>query len=420
MKDEKDSDDYEMIELREPPPFLRSHPASHLLQDRRPTWAEINLDNLVHNFRMMKEAVGPGVAIMPAVKADAYGHGAVACALALERAGARWFGVALVEEGVELRQAGVSSPILCFGGFWKGQEPSLVGHDLTPVIYRLDLLERLDHFAREAGRAVNYHLKVDTGMGRLGVPYSDLGAFLDGAARYTNVNLDGLMTHFASADQPDKVEHTLLQARLFEEAIEQARARGHRPAWIHQANSAATHALPKGPANLVRLGGVLYGLWRDVTNPTVKPLDWRAVLSLHTRIIMLKTVSAGTPLGYGGTFVTRRESRIATLAIGYEDGLRRALSNCGHAIVGGRLAPIVGRISMDLTIVDVTDVPDAALDDEAVLIGRQGEAAISAEDVAAGLGTISYEVTCAISFRVPRVYTGVRGRLKSEISDLKS
>jgi len=383
----------------------------------RPTWAEINLDNLVHNFRIMKEAVGPGVAVMPAVKADAYGHGAVACARALERAGAAWFGVALVEEGVELREAGISSPILCLGGFWKNQEHSLVAHDLTPVIYRLDLLERLDHFAREAGRTVNYHLKVDTGMGRLGVPYSELAAFLDGAARYANVKLDGVMTHFASADLPDKVEYTLGQARLFEEAIEQVRARGHRPAWIHQANSAATHALPKGQANLVRLGGVLYGLWRDVTNPTVKPLDWRPVLSLHTRIIMLKTVSAGTPLGYGGTFVTHRESRIATLAIGYEDGLRRALSNCGRALVGGRLAPIVGRISMDLTIIDVTDIPGAALDDEVVLIGRQGEAAISAEEVAASLGTISYEVTCSVSLRVPRVYIGGQG---SEISDLKS
>ena len=175
----------------------------------RPTWAEINLDNLVHNFRIMKEAAGPDVAILAAVKADAYGHGARACALALERAGAAWFGVALVEEGIELRQAEISSPILCLGGFWKDQTPLLIEHDLTPIIYRLDLLERLDLSAREAGRTVNYHLKVDTGMGRLGVPYSELSAFLDGAARYTNVKLDGVMTHFASADLPNKVDYTL-------------------------------------------------------------------------------------------------------------------------------------------------------------------------------------------------------------------
>ncbi|HJQ70338.1 MAG TPA: alanine racemase [Blastocatellia bacterium] len=372
----------------------------------RPTWAEISLDNLVHNYRVMKEAAGPDVAVMAAVKADAYGHGAVECALALERAGAAWFGVALVEEGVELRRAGVSSPILCLGGFWNGQEDSLVANDLTPVIYRLDLLEGLDQSARASGRTINYHLKVDTGMGRLGAPHSELGAFLDGAARLTNVRLDGVMTHFASADMPDKVDYTLRQAKLFQEAVDEARARGHQPTWVHSANSAATHALGTGQANLVRLGGVLYGLWRDVTNPTVKPLDWRPVLSLHTRIIMLKTVPAGTPIGYGGTFVTRRESRIATLAIGYEDGLRRGLSNRGHAIVGGRLAPIAGRVSMDLTTIDVTDIPDAATGDEAVLIGRQGEAAITAEQVASLLGTISYEVTCGVSGRVPRVYIG--------------
>ena len=375
---------------------LITHPISY----HRPTWAEIDLDNLVHNFRVMKEAVGPQVAIMAAVKADAYGHGAKECALALERAGAEWFGVALVEEGVELRQAGVSRPILCLGGFWENQEGVLAAHDLTPVVYSLDRLARLDGL----GRRVDYHLKVDTGMGRLGVPYSELGTFLDGAARFTNAKLDGVMTHFASADDPEKVEFTRRQAQAFESAVEQVRARGHSPRWVHQANSAATHALAGGRANLVRLGGVLYGLWRDVTNPAIPPLDWRAVLSLHTRIILLKPVPAGTPLGYGCTFVTRRPSLIATLAIGYEDGLRRALSNRGHVLVRGRRAPIVGRISMDLTIVDVTEVEGAAGGDEVVLIGRQGESEITAEDLAEQAGTISYELTCGISRRVPRVY----------------
>jgi alanine racemase len=400
MRDERDFDDYHHDDSSE-----------FIPQNQRPTWAEINLDNLVHNFRIMKEAVGPGVAIMPAVKADAYGHGAAECALALEREGAEWFGCALVEEGVELRQAGVSRPILCLGGFWKSQAHLLIEHDLTPVLYHLDQLEQFDRLAHGVERPVNYHLKVDTGMGRLGVPYSELGALLDGTARFTNAKLDGVMTHFASADDPDKADFTRRQAELFESAVEQVRARGHSPRWIHQSNSAGTHALAKGPANLVRLGGVLYGLWRDVTNPSVQPLDWRAVLSLHTRIIFLKSVPAGAPLGYGGTFVTRRESRIATLAIGYEDGLRRALSNCGHVLVRGRLAPIVGRISMDLTIIDVTDVEGAECGDEVVLIGRQGESEITAEDLAESLGTISYEVTCGISRRVPRVYTrGQDGR----------
>jgi alanine racemase len=178
------------------------------------------------------------------------------------------------------------------------------------------------------------------------------------------------------------------------------RASGFTPAWVHEANSAAAHAGARG--NLVRLGGVLYGLWRDVTNPTMPALDWRPVMSLHTQVIYLKTVPPGSALGYGGTFVTARESRIATLPIGYEDGLRRALSNRGHVIVRGHVAPIVGRISMDLTLVDVTDRPEVVVGDKVVIIGSQGGGQIAAEEVAALAGTISYEVTCGISDRVPR------------------
>jgi alanine racemase len=390
MKDEKES-----------APAIAS-PSS--FRSGRPTWAEIDLDNLVHNFRVMRQAVGTDTAIMPAVKADAYGHGATRCALALERAGAEWFGVALPEEGVKLRESGVTRPILCMGGFWEGQEELLLKHDLTPVIFRPDLLARLDRAASIAHRAADYHLKVDTGMGRLGVPDAALNDFLEQASRLKHVRLDGLMTHFASADEPDKVDFTDRQMSLFESAVERARGRGHNPTWIHQANSAATHARPRSRCNLVRLGGVIYGLWRDVTNPTVEPFDWRPVMSVRTRIGLLKTVEEGSPLGYGCTFVTRRESLIATLPIGYADGLRRALSSRGRVIVRGQLAPIVGRVSMDLTILDVTEIAGVAVGDEVVIIGRQGELSITAEDVAAQVGTISYEVTCGISDRVPRRY----------------
>jgi len=250
----------------------------------------------------------------------------------------------------------------------------------------------------------DYHLKVDTGMGRLGVPCAELGNFLDEAARFQNVRLDGVMTHLASADRPDHREFTERQISLFEGAVELVRARRFRPAWIHEANSAGTLAYPRSHGNLVRLGGVLYGLWRDVTDRSFEPLDWRPVMSLRTSIMLLKTVPAGNPLGYGGTFVTARESRIAPLPIGYEDGLGRELSNRGKVIVRGELAPIVGRVSMDLTLADVTDVSDAAVGDEVVVIGRQGGSVITAEQVAAQAGTISYEVTCRISDRVPRVY----------------
>jgi alanine racemase len=374
------------------------------LPARRPTWAEINLDNLTQNFRVTKAAVGAGVAIMPAVKADAYGHGAIECARALETAGAEWFGVALPEEGITLRNAGITTPILCLGGFWEGQEESIIAHRLTPAVFRLDILDRLNQAARAAGLVVDYHLKVDTGMGRLGVPHGDLGGFLDAVARFGSVRIDGVMTHLASADHHDKNEFTGRQMSLFETAVELVRSRGHRPTWIHEANSAGAHAYPRSRGNLVRLGGVLYGLWRDVTDRSIEPLGWRPVMSLRTRIMLLKTVPAGTPLGYGGTFVTSRESRIATLAIGYEDGLRRALSNQGKVIVREQLAPIVGRVSMDLTLVDVTDVEGASVGDEAVIIGGQGSTQITAEEVAAQIGTLSYEVTCGISDRVPRVY----------------
>lgn len=341
---------------------------------------------------------------MAAVKSDAYGHGAVECARALERAGAEWFGVALPEEGFALRESGITRPVLCLGGFWEGQEESLIAHRLTPVVFRLDLLDRLNRVAQASGTIADYHLKVDTGMGRLGVSYAELGSFLDEAARFGAVRLDGVMTHLASADLPDHREFTERQISLFESAVELVRGRGLRPTWIHEANSAGAHAYPHSRGNLVRLGGVLYGLWQDVTDRSIEPLDWRPVMSLRTRIVLMKTVPSGCPLGYGGTFVTTRESRIATLAIGYEDGLCRALSNRGKVIVRGKVAPIVGRVSMDLTLVDVTGVQGAAVGDEVVLIGSQGLSLITAEEVAAQAGTISYEVTCGISDRVPRVY----------------
>lgn len=341
---------------------------------------------------------------MPALKADAYGHGAVECARALENEGAAWFGVALPEEGLALRRSGIKTPVLCLGGFWEGQENILVEHQLTPVIFRLDLLERLNLAARTAGVIVDYHLKVDTGMGRLGVSPSELRPFLDCAVAFESTRLDGVMTHLASADLSERREFTESQISVFEEALDAVRSDGHGPRWVHIANSAGAHGYPYSHGNLVRLGGVLYGLWRDVTDRTLEPLEWRPVMSVHTRITLVKSVPPGTPLGYGSTFVTGRESRIATLPIGYEDGLSRALSNRGHVLVGERVAPIVGRVSMDLTLIDVTDVPGAGIGDRAVIIGVDGSNQISAEEVAGQIGSISYEVTCGISDRVPRLY----------------
>jgi alanine racemase len=344
---------------------------------------------------------------MPAIKADAYGHGAVECARVLQDEGADWFGVALPEEGERLRRAGISRPILCLGGFWQGQQEICARESLTPAIFRVDQLELLASQADALGRPLEYHLKIDTGMRRLGVPIEELPAFLDAAQHFANLRLDGVMTHLASADDPDQRTFTSQQLEDFEAGVQLVRARGFTPKWIHASNGAAAHALPGSTRhfeNMIRAGGVIYGLWRDVTDGTVAPLDWRPVLSLHSRIIMLKTVPAGARLGYGGTFVTRRESTIATIPIGYEDGLRRSLSNRGSVLVRGRLAAIVGRISMDLTLVDVTDSERPALGDRVTLIGSQDSAVITVEDVASQCGTLSYEVTCGISDRVPRRY----------------
>jgi alanine racemase len=208
----------------------------------------------------------------------------------------------------------------------------------------------------------------------------------------------------ACADLPEKEPFSREQMECFELALGMVSGRGHQPRWIHQANGAAAHAFPESRGNLIRPGGVLYGLWRDVTNRGLPPMDWRPVLTLKTRIELIKTVGAGVPLGYGGTFVTSRESRIATLPIGYQDGLSRGLSNRGEVLIRGQRAKVAGRISMDLTLIDVTDVPDLRVGDEVVLIGSDGNQTITAEELAGLIGAISYEVTCGISERVPRVY----------------
>jgi alanine racemase len=367
----------------------------------RPTWAEISLPNLIHNYRTIKAYLQRQAQLMAVVKANAYGHGAITCAQALERE-ADWFGVALVEEGIELRAAGIIRPILCLGGFWHGQAEAIMAHNLTPVIYRIDQAEELDKQAQQANRVINYHLKVDTGMGRLGIPLNDLPAFVQTLSQFSNLQLDGLMTHFAEAESLDH-KFTDGQVECFEEALVQVRAAGFAPTWTHLCNSAGIHSHANGWGNLARAGAAMYGFTRDVIAPAPAPFDVKPVLSLHSRIVQLKTVPAGVSLGYGRTFTTSRESRIATIPIGYADGLHRAHSNNGRVLVRSQFAPIVGRVSMDLTMLDVTNVAGVALGDEVILIGAQGGLQITAEDLAEQIDTISYEIACGISARVPRI-----------------
>ncbi len=372
---------------------------------RRPTWAEVDLDALAANYQMVRSRVAPDVSVMTVVKANAYGHGAVECARRLAREGADWFGVAMPEEGINLRRAGIKQPVLCLGGFWDGQAEACIKYDLVPVVYHLDMAASLDRAARAAGVVRDVHVKIDTGMGRLGVRCDAAREFAARLADLKHIRVDGVMTHFAAADEPDKNQFTEEQIKHFGEAFEMFRACGHRPTLTDLANSAGIVAHPGGWGNLVRPGGVLYGLWRDILPPLDDLPAFRPVMSLHTRITLLKRVPQGETLGYGRTFRAERETLVATLPIGYHDGYLRALSNRGRVIVRGTVAPIVGRVSMDLTLADVTDVPGVVVGERVTLFGEQGGRAISVEDVAQTACTLSYEVTCGISDRVPRIYT---------------
>jgi alanine racemase len=374
---------------------------------RRPTWAEIDLHQLAANFHQIKQRVGIKARIMAVVKANAYGHGAMQCARRLAAEGADWFGVALPEEAIELRTSGITQPVLCLAGFWRGQAAACIQHKLTTVVYRRDMLEALNQAAAEAGTIADVHVKVDTGMGRLGVRADHIGEFVATLGQFPNVRIDGLMTHLAAADDTSCEPLTLDQIHRFEEAVAAFREHGYRPTHLHLANSAGIYGHRASWGNMVRPGGVLYGLWRDVLPQMVSDPGLRPVMSLHSRIMLLKWVPRGETIGYGCTFEASRRSLIATVPIGYHDGYLRGLSNRAHVIVRGVYAPVVGRVSMDLTLIDVTDVPGVELQDQVTLLGwdrRHAELLIRAEDLARIAGTLSYEVTCGVGERVLRTY----------------
>src|SRR5690348_16963611 len=374
----------------------------------RPTWAEIDLNNLAANFNRVRQRVSPVARVMAVIKANAYGHGAVACARRLVTESADWFGVALPEEAIELRDAGITQPVLCLGGFWPGQAAACIQHHLTPVVYHLEMIDALNQAAANAGVVADVHVKVDTGMGRLGVRFDELSEFVNALAQFRNVRIDGIMSHLAAADDATCQPLTRDQIQRFEDAVILFRDHGYRPTHLHLANSAGVYGHRDSWGNLVRPGGVLYGLWRDVLSlPTSEDPGLKPVMSLHSRISLLKWVPPGETIGYGCTFEASRRSLIATLPVGYHDGYMRGLSNRAHVIVRGVYAPVVGRVSMDLTLIDVTDVAGVELNDQVTLLGwnpRQPELNIAAEELARIAGTLSYEVTCGIGQRVPRVY----------------
>ncbi|MEM9190829.1 MAG: alanine racemase [Myxococcota bacterium] len=357
----------------------------------RPTRAEVSLEAIAHNYREVRRVVG--VPVLAVVKADAYGHGVVSVARRLAREGAASFGVALAEEGLELRAAGIRRPILVLNGVYGGAYQDVLDAELTPVVYDLDTVAA---FAA-VDPAFAFHLKIDTGMSRLGVSHRALPMFLAGLERFPRVIIRGVMTHLAAADTDP--EFTALQLDRFDGAVDAIRRRGHEPTTVHAANSAGALLSPRARYDMVRPGIALYG-----AAPFSHGLTLRPTLRLRTEIIRVAEIEPGDSVGYDRTFVAKAPCRIATLPIGYGDGLLFRSEQARVALVKGVRCPIVGRVSMDLSAVDITAV-SATVGDEVVLLGRQGNAEIQAEELAAGSGTIPYEVLTSVSRRVPRAYS---------------
>ena len=372
--------------------------------DQRPTWTTINLSRLEYNFRSVVEFINRKIEYLAVVKADAYGHGAVRCARILAAAGVNWFGVALPEEGLELRENDIETPILCLGGFWQNQGNLLLQNNLTPVIYRLEQAENLQQCAAERNVVADIHLKIDTGMGRIGVRYDAVREFAERLKTFKNLRVEGVMTHFAAADDLSENAFTARQISRFDDAVKIIEQFGFHPRYIDLANSPGAIGHPEALGNMVRLGGILYGLGDDALSAELAKPNFKPVLSLHSRIAHLKIVPKGETLGYSRTFETGKDSLIATIPIGYEDGFRRGLSNRARVIVNDCFAPVVGRISMDWTLVDVSEIANVRVGDEVILIGASENQTVTAADLARLTDTISYEITCGINRRVNRKY----------------
>ncbi len=377
----------------------------------RPTWAEVSLTKLRQNFRTVQKHVGANVTVCAVVKADAYGHGAVECSRALEAEGARWLGVTSLDEAIPLRDAGIEARILLMTGFWRGEESEIVRLRLTPTVWEASHIEWLEKAAASAGTEPHpVHLKVDTGMGRLGVALDQLPAVLAGLKAASHLVLEGFSTHLASSeimDAPSVSE----QERRFAEALRLVRGAGFDPPLVHVANTGAVISRRETWNTMVRPGVALYGYYlpftragREVSGGTLR-LPVKPVLTWKTRILSLRNFAANEPLGYGGTYVTKAPAHVAVLPVGYADGYNRQLSNRGRVIVREHYAPIVGSISMDLTLADVTGIPGIAVGDEVILLGTCDGLSVDALEHARLASSSPYEILCNISKRVPRRYS---------------
>lgn len=375
----------------------------------RRTWAEIDLDALSYNVEQIQKRLAPGCGMLGVVKADAYGHGAQQVAGVLAQHGTAWFGVSNIEEGVALRNSGFAQPVLIFGTTPPELAGELAQQRITQAVYSLEYARALQQKAEAAGAVVDCHIKLDTGMTRLGFLCDD-GQFersmaeIEEIAGFANLRLGGAFTHFASADdyEGDAPDYTRMQFDRFQRAVAHLRARGLALPVRHCANSAAVISYPEMHLELARPGIILYGI--DPSDQCAGRLDYRPVMSLKSTVASIKRIGRGTQVSYGRTYRAPRDIDVAVVPIGYADGYSRALSGRGRMLVGGRYAPVVGRVCMDQLMIDVTGIPDVKRGDEVVAFGRQGGNAITAAELAEQIGTIPYEVTCLISKRVPRVY----------------
>lgn len=367
----------------------------------RPTRADIDLIALIHNLQQVRNCCSGGQGVLVVVKADAYGHGAVQVSRALEKEGVEMLGVATAEEGIALREAGIKKPVLVFGGCYPGQEAMFVTQQLTAVVFSLQDLKRLDAYGTDHNLRFPVHLKCDTGMGRVGFLPREIPELIEVLTSGRGIEIAGLMSHLACADEPDS-PLTQNQIACFRDILQRLESAGVRPPAIHLCNSAGLAAWRVPECTLVRPGIMLYGSYPA---PEFREkLDLRPVMTLSTEIALLRSIDAEQGVSYGHIYTTRRETLLATLPVGYADGYNRLLSNCGEVLIRGQKAPVVGRVCMDWIMVDVTDIPGVTRGDRVVLLGYDGELQISVEDWASKVDSISYEVFCGISQRVPRYF----------------
>ena len=378
------------------------------MSHHRANRAEIDLTAFRHNLQNLRKYLDPQTRIMAVVKADAYGHGAVPCArIAVESGAANYLGAGVIEEGIELRENGLNAPILILGSIFPDEAEDLVRHNLATILCTQPLAQALSKEAEKQDKTVSVHIKVDTGMNRLGISPENLPALLDQVRNLKNLKIEAVSTHFSSADDED-LSVTQAQLEKFQTALTILQKEGVHTPIVHCANTSALFKFPESHFNMVRPGLILYGV---LPSPSLRPIidqgenPFQPVMQWKSQIILLKPIAKNQPVSYSGSFTTQRDSLIATLPIGYADGLHRMLSNKMDVLIRGRRAPQVGNICMDMILIDVTDVPDVQEGDEVVIFGRQEDQMISVEELAMEGQTIPYEILCNVGKRVPRIYS---------------